>query len=184
MDWSRVWDEAKAHPYVVGGAILVLVILLWWLMSRGSSSSSGTLQVATPTEDPNVIAANTALTENQQNNSAAVSLAGIQLQSDQASLGAAQAINLQNTNAQVAIATSTNGTALSIAGLQAGVLTTQANDALTLGKTQANDSLAAILGVANQQASVLKTQAADALAAIENNNWASVTNASTAANAS
>ena len=38
---EATWTSAKAHPWIVGGAVLALVGLFWYMSSSGGSASSG-----------------------------------------------------------------------------------------------------------------------------------------------
>jgi hypothetical protein len=136
LSMERVWDEAKAHPYLSIGGVLFLVVIIWYFWARGSSTPA-TSTVGTPVQDPNLLAQQTAefIAQNQSN--AAVATANIQAASD-------QAINAQNTAAAVAISTAQNTSAQNINASNNATAITLAN--LQARTTFGTNALAAVFG--------------------------------------
>jgi hypothetical protein len=75
---ERFWETTKKHPYLIGGAVLVGVLAIWYFSSSGSSSTQTAGGVYSPTADPNVVAANASMQNQQVQANAAIDLAALQ----------------------------------------------------------------------------------------------------------
>lgn len=115
---EAVWNAIKSHPYITGGGVAILIILMY-LRSAGSSSGGTGNGVISYTTDPNVIAANTAVSVAQLNSQAAIAidandnqttqhLADVTAQTSAIYIGAAQDVANKQTAGAVIIADGSN----------------------------------------------------------------------------
>lgn len=106
--WDRIKSAVASHPYVVAGGVLVVIVLMYLYTRSSSQASAPASGVYAQTADPNVVAAN-----------------------------AQQAIAQNETNAAVDTNASNNATALSLAGIQSGVLNGQTAASVSIAGLQA-----------------------------------------------
>lgn len=148
-----IWEWAKRNPWIAGIAVFGIGILVLWLLGYiggGKSSSADSAAASQQQTQQNLAAAYYAA-------EAAQSTAGTQLQMTEANDQAAVDIYGAQDDAAVAMNSSNNVSANTIAGLYAGVGTTEANDQLTA--QQAYDAME--LGSVQAQTVSQTTQAGD-----------------------
>lgn len=74
---EATWTEAKAHPYIVGGAVVALVGILWFFSSKSPAQTPQHFSFSYGPSDAQ-IQAGTALAIAQQNDQTSLGLAKIQ----------------------------------------------------------------------------------------------------------